>query len=752
MVGVGLAAAFPAAPHWKRNQLSSFDRSHLEKHLTTDEQKYIEEIQVECRSPKGLLREFGHAVVDVVATAPSLEASGAQAGETAHAAREGPGAKANSVQALGVDVLTVDAEGLDGKIVRQFLEATDEERNSRSLHDDAPSREAARDGTRRDARPTIIWYEDTHLKKDDQQQTLAALESRGYKIELVRSKNTPVNQTLAVLPMRLGNSRSATRRHLREEGKCRRVADLGNFLCAGNCPRQAALGKEFGFFDCDAVSESVVGEPRDHRMSQEKEVAVEARRRDAESVVGEPRDHRMSQATTAPVAVPPSPVAEVAAGATGEGGTAGHLRSTRTTSSELAVEDPPRPDRDGITSLSGRGGWETAVSVSTNGQSLGREDIKSPANTRFHTGVHQFFSTIPLAWREKVAAIRVLGERNTLPILHTLFPNLVSIETSTSTERTKNEEPGVPKKRREPAYKDVVFFPLPPPRAGNDEHEVPEEDPQLYLADLEARLLEQWYKTSMGGLFVILSTHYGFVLEAFRERPETLQERTRFLLEHEADVMLVDASLQQRLGGMIPTNKNLPKASTTSTSGDERSEHPPNSITEDNSRDHGEVLDVADPHKSDEDPKSAIRTCCQFLLVLRKRTVPKRRIQINYERKAMRDFWAEDIVMRTVAAPSPASQKKEPPKHHPQSLAHHPQSLARWSSSRHVQILENLMYQYGSDKSYDDHGYVKAYSLFFEAVRRGDDAGGAASFSRFVTEIGIATGRSMQAWSYSSYV
>ena len=58
-------------------------------------------------------------------------------------------------------------------------------------------------------------------------------------------------------------------------------------------------------------------------------------------------------------------------------------------------------------------------------------------------------------------------------------------------------------------------------------------------------------------------------------------------------------------------------------------------------------------------------------------------------------------------------------------------------------LLERLAYHYGSDKSRDDHGYVKLYSMLFEQRRQ-------PRFGRTVvanlTEVGVSGGQSLQMW------
>ena len=51
--------------------------------------------------------------------------------------------------------------------------------------------------------------------------------------------------------------------------------------------------------------------------------------------------------------------------------------------------------------------------------------------------------------------------------------------------------------------------------------------------------------------------------------------------------------------------------------------------------------------------------------------------------------------------------------------------------------LEELAFKYGTDKSKDDHKYVDAYMMLFDPIRWK---------VRNVSEIGVATGQSLQVW------
>merc|ERR1711924_163491 len=76
----------PDAPHWAKREIGSLLRSHLEKHRIPPE--YIEEIPVPCRTPMQIFQETGAPVK--------------QPGE--------------------LDVLLVDAEGMDAEVVNAFFE------------------------------------------------------------------------------------------------------------------------------------------------------------------------------------------------------------------------------------------------------------------------------------------------------------------------------------------------------------------------------------------------------------------------------------------------------------------------------------------------------------------------------------------------------------------------------------------------------------------------------------------------------
>lgn len=80
------AVDHPEAPHWAKREIGSLLRSHLEKHRIPDE--YIEEIPVPCRTPAETFQEAGAPVK----------------------------------QPANLDVLLVDAEGMDAEVVKGFLE------------------------------------------------------------------------------------------------------------------------------------------------------------------------------------------------------------------------------------------------------------------------------------------------------------------------------------------------------------------------------------------------------------------------------------------------------------------------------------------------------------------------------------------------------------------------------------------------------------------------------------------------------
>lgn len=80
------AVDHPEAPHWAKKEIGSLMRSHLEKHRIPAE--YIEEISVPCRTPAQIFEEAGSPVK----------------------------------RPRDLDVLLVDAEGMDADVVNAFLE------------------------------------------------------------------------------------------------------------------------------------------------------------------------------------------------------------------------------------------------------------------------------------------------------------------------------------------------------------------------------------------------------------------------------------------------------------------------------------------------------------------------------------------------------------------------------------------------------------------------------------------------------
>lgn len=52
-------------------------------------------------------------------------------------------------------------------------------------------------------------------------------------------------------------------------------------------------------------------------------------------------------------------------------------------------------------------------------------------------------------------------------------------------------------------------------------------------------------------------------------------------------------------------------------------------------------------------------------------------------------------------------------------------------------LLEDLAYQYGTDKSHDDHAYVNTYSMLFDSMRES---------VQNVTEVGLLYGKSLPVW------
>lgn len=121
----------PNTPKWAAKQLSSMDRHHIVKHAKSLNMKrklwetYIQEIAVPCLTPTDLL------------------------------------AKA-SLPAAQVDILQVDAEGFDGKIVRAFLNVPE-------------------------VNPRVIRFEQKHLPRPELGNLTAYLRARGYAVEKVSS-------------------------------------------------------------------------------------------------------------------------------------------------------------------------------------------------------------------------------------------------------------------------------------------------------------------------------------------------------------------------------------------------------------------------------------------------------------------------------------------------------------------------------------------------------------------------------------
>eukprot|EP00929_Paragymnodinium_shiwhaense_P113442 TRINITY_DN81738_c0_g1_i1.p1 TRINITY_DN81738_c0_g1~~TRINITY_DN81738_c0_g1_i1.p1 ORF type:complete len:337 (+),score=62.54 TRINITY_DN81738_c0_g1_i1:118-1128(+) len=111
----------PDAPHWQKSQLGSFKKSHLRKHHIPH--KYIETINVPCLTPPKLLQTEGTPF--------------------------GVGAPSR------VDALIIDAEGLDGDLVRAFLGVES-------------------------FRPALLIFEHKNLKRKALREVLAFLRSFHY--------------------------------------------------------------------------------------------------------------------------------------------------------------------------------------------------------------------------------------------------------------------------------------------------------------------------------------------------------------------------------------------------------------------------------------------------------------------------------------------------------------------------------------------------------------------------------------------
>lgn len=132
VVSPQFAEDFPKAPHWAKYQLSSMDRSLVKTHLSwlssgkgaQKYEKYIEAVPVQCNTPRDLLKE-------------------------------------GSVEPQAVDILEVDAEGFDGKIVEAFFNI-------------GPT-----------FAPSIVVYERPNLSKEEQAHMVEFLNKRGYTTQNV---------------------------------------------------------------------------------------------------------------------------------------------------------------------------------------------------------------------------------------------------------------------------------------------------------------------------------------------------------------------------------------------------------------------------------------------------------------------------------------------------------------------------------------------------------------------------------------
>eukprot|EP00746_Dinoflagellata_sp_MGD_P021827 gnl/MRDRNA2_/MRDRNA2_150989_c0_seq1.p1 gnl/MRDRNA2_/MRDRNA2_150989_c0~~gnl/MRDRNA2_/MRDRNA2_150989_c0_seq1.p1 ORF type:complete len:184 (+),score=32.73 gnl/MRDRNA2_/MRDRNA2_150989_c0_seq1:55-552(+) len=126
VVKAGFAADFPEKPHWAKYQLSSMNRDHLVnmyKDVGLEEElwsSYIQELRVPCKTPKDIL------------------------GTTGFSAEQ-------------IDLLQVDAEGYDGKILHAFLRL-------------------------RNFAPQIIIFEDVHLTPPEMPFLSVELKRRSYKL------------------------------------------------------------------------------------------------------------------------------------------------------------------------------------------------------------------------------------------------------------------------------------------------------------------------------------------------------------------------------------------------------------------------------------------------------------------------------------------------------------------------------------------------------------------------------------------
>jgi len=110
-----------SVPHWVRG-VASFDRLHVVKHLTPEMRSAVKELSVECLAVDALLSR-------------------------------------NNIQKI--DLLQIDSEGFDYRILRQFDFTT--------------------------LRPRIVLFERKHLSKEDQDASRSMMQNAGYQVKAMET-------------------------------------------------------------------------------------------------------------------------------------------------------------------------------------------------------------------------------------------------------------------------------------------------------------------------------------------------------------------------------------------------------------------------------------------------------------------------------------------------------------------------------------------------------------------------------------
>ena len=136
--GSKVAEDFPNAPHWLKHQLGSFNESLIKKSLVDFGQlkekgwkHYVRELTVEALKPSSLMERYWASKSDAVADQK-------------------------------INILMIDAEGFDGKIVKAFM--------------DLPT-----------MRPNIIVFERKHLAQEEAQECVEMLRGMGYRVDNVKA-------------------------------------------------------------------------------------------------------------------------------------------------------------------------------------------------------------------------------------------------------------------------------------------------------------------------------------------------------------------------------------------------------------------------------------------------------------------------------------------------------------------------------------------------------------------------------------